>query len=130
MENLIQDYSIESTLNENLNELPFAFYCPETSGEVYWICDYDYEKRIVGTFKSEIKGDKASQSNFLKDMDEAMSVRDELIINGWLPMKKPEIMVTDPNGKERSLNRKERRFFERKQKQHIQKMSKLEGHTN
>lgn len=122
------EFSIESTLNKNMDEFPIGLYCPESGAKVYWLCDKDADGKIIGTFKSEIEGDTGKQSTFYGSREEAFFVRDTLLNAGWKPLKRPEVTVYDPNtGKDRAMSRKEKRRFQRMYTHEAKKYAKREG---
>ena len=47
-------------------------------------------------------------------MKEAIYMRDELIKAGWKPLKPPEITVKYDDGKEKPLNRDQKRYLAKK----------------
>ena len=110
--------TIENTLNIDDESLPFGFFNPETEGKLTWICNYGPDGDIVSVFSSGQDRDV----KFLKDLDEAKYMRDELIKHGWRKLKPPKIefTVTSEDGSQRSVNRKERRYIDKQ----IEKASK------
>lgn len=120
-----KSFDIEPVLNKTENP-PFGYYNPESDGKVYWVCNYDQEGVIISTFGYDDCGKKDRKINTLSSVGDAIKVRDELIKNGWRPLKAPEVS-TKIAGEERPLNRKERRMLERQLGSHIKKMSALEG---
>lgn len=123
--------NIEMDFNSNnLTTLPMGLMCPASGGKVYWLCSESTDVRecfAVGSFVSEMLGDKGKDVRTYKNMQEVEYTRDELLKHGWKPMDPPSIKIKDPNGVERPMNRKEKRFFEKKKEQYIKKMSKMEG---
>ncbi len=88
---------IENTLNKGDN-LPFGYYDPLCEGKLTWTCNYGITgKEIVSVFC--MKDDKIEKDvKYLNDLEEAKFCRAELIKNGWLPLKTPNINIT-VNGK-------------------------------
>lgn len=112
----IKPQEVESSLNREGDQLPFGYYNPETDGKLTWNCGYDQNNKIVSIFCAD-KGEKRCSQ--LKDLNEAIFVRDELIKAGWNKLIPPKIQLTmpDANGKQKPLNRKEKRYLERKIRQ-------------
>jgi hypothetical protein len=105
-------FSIENTLNKDVNNLPFGLYNPETEGKLTWICNYSQENNIVGVFSMDCKPNEPERElRVYKDLDEAKLIRDSLLDSGWQPIKPPKIAFTvrGSDGEPREMNRKERR---------------------
>lgn len=113
---------IENPLNQGDN-LPFGYLNPETEGKLTWICNEDAQGRITSVFIYDTGSGTDKKVAYLKDIKEAIDFRDELIRNGWTKLKAPEIQITYPgdDGKERPLNRKQRRALQRKLKKAAKK---------
>lgn len=83
---------IEDTLNRPGDILPFAYYNPKTEGKLTWVCNYGIEgTEIVSVFSMKGEG---REVKYLASMEEAKYARDELIKNGWLPLKLPQVNIT------------------------------------
>ena len=108
---------IENPLNVG-DELPFGYMNPETEGKLTWICNKDAQGTVTSVFAFDTGSGVEKKVSYLKDIDEAIQFRDELIRNGWTKIKPPKIEITYPgaDGKERPLNRKQRRALQRKLK--------------
>jgi hypothetical protein len=110
------------TVNDSSGSFPWAYFNPETEGQVTWNCGEDSEGKIVSIFSYNGGGDasqKARECTYLKDFNEALHFKNTLVQAGWQPTKPPKIDFTIDDGKggQRPLNRKERRFFQRKIRQ-------------
>lgn len=106
---------IENILNREGDILPFGYYKPETEGKLKWMCNYGLDGTdIVSVFAMVMEDGKVEKNTkYLKDIDQAKYVRDELINNGWLPIKLPEIKFKMSSD---GLNRKQRRELEKQMK--------------
>lgn len=114
--------NLEKSLNKHDDSLPYGYYCPESNGDVYWMCNYDHENKIVGVFANS-KNKSERQVDFFPTLVEAQKVREELIKHGWQKMKMPKISLTVPdgNGKQREISRKEKRFIQREADKYLKK---------
>lgn len=102
--------SFECTMNREDGSLPYGYYCPETEGKLTWICGEDAEGIITSVFCFDYGTHKDKKSSYLEDLDKAKYCRDELIKNGWRPLKPPEAKFKFPDEKDpRTLSRKEKR---------------------
>ena len=113
---------IENTLNRDGDILPFGYYNPINEGRLSWVCNYGITgTEIVSVFTMTPGVESATTEKnvkYLLDEKEAIYCRDELIKNGWLPLKLPEINITSSGGK--NLNRREKREIDKQ----IKKASK------
>lgn len=87
---------IENILNKEDDTLPYGFYNPETEGKLTWVCNYGIEgNEIISVYNMKVDGgDGHRDVKYLASLEEAKYVRDELIANGWLPLKLPDIKFT------------------------------------
>lgn len=107
--------TVENVLNKNGNNLPFGYYHPGMEGNLTWNCDFDTDGKVTSVFCMKLPdGGVDKKCAYLKDVDEARKYRDTLVEEGWLKTKPPEVVVKRPDGSETPLNRKERRYLERK----------------
>ena len=105
----------ESILNREDDSLPYAYFHPETDGKLTWICGPDSEGNITSVFCMDNGSTKDKKSEYIKNMDNAKFIRQELIKAGWKKLEAPEITFTFPGEKKsRKLNRKEKRFLKKK----------------
>ena len=110
---VLKSTEVESLLNREGNALPFGYHNPETEGKLIWMCNYDAEGRITSVFSFDKGTHREANTNYLKDMDEAISVRDELVNHGWKKMEAPKATFSYA-GDDKPLNRKQRRYLKRK----------------
>lgn len=122
MENEVSSgFTIENILNKDDNALPFGYFCPEDE-KLVWICgegpakDDGSPPDIISVFQ---RG-KDKDAKYLKNIEEAKFSRDELVKAGWLKLKPPKIEFT-VNGENKPLNRKQKRFLEKKVKDIVSK---------
>lgn len=88
---------IENTLNRNGDILPFGYYDPKLEGKLVWICNYGIEgEEIVSVFSMKEEG---RDIKYLNSIEEAKYMREELIKNGWQPLKLPEVNIKVSKGK-------------------------------
>ena len=83
------------------------------------ICNYGTERDIISVFCFD-HGDHSDRDvKILTDLTEALYVRDTLIQHGWKKLIPPKIefTISSDDGKQKPLNRKERRYLEKKIKQ-------------
>lgn len=93
-EQLPNGVTIETMLNRPGNVLPFGYYNPETEGKLIWMCNTGMEgDEIVSVFlmRASPPEEEHRDVKYLESIQQAIYVRDELIKNGWLPLKLPEI---------------------------------------
>lgn len=113
-----------SPLNGEDGKPPYGFFNPQLEDRLQWICNYDDNRRIVSIFRH--KNDDGTfdrQVGYLQDEAEAMRYRDELVANGWKPLKPPKITVKQPDGSDRPLNRQQRRILQRTAAREMKKAS-------
>lgn len=126
MAGMLKDCVLESDLNVDIDKLPIGMYNTKEES-IFWLCSEDAEGNISSTFYVEKDLErKVIQSTFLPDIQEVYRHRDVLKSEGWKYLKRPTIKVND-NGSSRDMNRKERRYVERKLNRNAKKMGKLEG---
>ena len=84
---------VDDILNRPGNILPFGFYNPSMEGKLVWMCNNGLEgNEIVSVFSMKFENKKDERDvKYLESMEQALYMRDELIKNGWLPLKLPEI---------------------------------------
>lgn len=114
-------FSVENTMNKDENTLPFGYFDPSMEGKLTWICSYgpphkDKEPDIVSIFTMDLGDHVEKEPKFLRDIDEAKFMRDELIKAGWRKLIPPKIefTVTREDGSKSSLNRRQKRALEKK----------------
>jgi hypothetical protein len=104
-----EEAKIENILNRKGDLLPFGYYSIDDE-RVSWNCGYDQNNKITSIFScSEDKGNR--QIAYLKDIKEAIYVRDELIKAGWKKLIPPEITVKYADGSDKPLNHKQKRML-------------------
>jgi len=114
-EEKIEEVEVESLLNRETGELPFAYFEPTTEGKLMWVCNYDAEGKITSVTQLP---DGQRRIAYLEDKATAEKIRDELIEHGWKKLKPPKVTLTYPGQKEgQPLSRKQRRHLQRKIKQ-------------
>jgi hypothetical protein len=126
LENSSNPYGIkvENLANRDGDILPFALFSPESEGKCTWNCGFDANGKITSVFCFKENGEtqrvvKVFDTPGMTEKDayrEAVSMRDELLKNGWLKLTPPQINFSVPDGKggTRNLNRKEKRRLLRK----------------
>jgi hypothetical protein len=110
-------FSIESQLNKDDKNLPFGLYNPETEGRLTWICGYGPSNDIIATFSFDTPGSPTEKDvRMLKDLNEAIFAKDELVKNGWKKIIPPQISftVSGKDGNKTPLNRKQKRYLDKK----------------
>jgi len=103
------DVQIQSILNKKDGTLPFGYFEPSQDGKLTWNCAIDQEGRIISVFCYNFGSHKDKQVSQLQNMNAALFARDELIKAGWHKLKTPEITITYEDGKEKPLNRAQKR---------------------
>jgi hypothetical protein len=104
---LAQTPEIEASYNRE-KELPFFYHCQIPTGTISWVCALGPDGEIMSVYK--FKPDKlgAAPENKemqLKSLEDAISVRDRHVADGWQPTDIPTIKANHAE----SLNRKQRR---------------------
>lgn len=105
------ELDLSKSFNQD-NNLPFAYFNPESEGKVTWNCNYDQDGKITSVFMFTGEGTPDRRISYLNSIEEARQTRDTLIQHGWQETKMPTIKFKSPEG-DRDLNRKERRMLER-----------------
>lgn len=96
-EKLPNGVTIENVLNREGDVLPFGYYNPETEGKLIWMCNNGIDgKEIVSVFymKASPPEEEHRDVKYLSSMKDAIYMKEELIKNGWLPLKLPEIKIS------------------------------------
>lgn len=118
------------------DKLPFAYFSVKDEGKTRWICNYGKKPNtstsssrssnvdrirssiddlvIVGVFVHEQNGQTQRDVKYLT-MAEAITIKNELIKEGWRPLEPPKIEFT-VDGEKKPLNRKQKRYIARKVK--------------
>jgi hypothetical protein len=112
----LSSINVESVVNREGDALPYAYYNPETSGKLTWMCGCDKEGKITSVFCFEKEdGSKDKKCAYLKDLAEAKYYRDQLSENGWKKLIPPkvELSMSGVDGSQKPLNRKQKRQLER-----------------
>lgn len=104
--------------NKEDGTLPFGLFEPTSEGKIVWICNYDAEMKITSVFVYDDGVTKRKIPSYHKELSEATFIRDELVNAGWKKLVPPKATFTYPDaqGKQRELNRKQKRHLQRKLK--------------
>lgn len=94
MKNTKDFIKIESIINRENDQLPFVYFHPPSEGKVTWHCGYDQDNKLTTVFCYKGVGEKDRKIGYLKDIDEALFFRDELVKEGWEKMKPPQITTS------------------------------------
>lgn len=113
-DSFLSGFKTESLLNREDGTLPFGYYNPESDGKVSWMCGHDAEGKITSVFKADTEDGPQKQCEYV-DETRAREMRDILIREGWKPIQPPKVDFTYHNGQK--LNRRQRKYMERKLKQ-------------
>ncbi len=112
-ETILETAEAESILNREGDILPFGYHNPETDGKLIWMCNEDAEGKITGVFSFDKGTNRENVCTYMKDLDEAKMIRDELVKNGWKKLEAPKISFSY-SGSDKPLNRKQKRYLKRK----------------
>jgi hypothetical protein len=107
---------INSLLNPDDDNLPFAYYSPQSDGKVTWHCGHDQNNKITSVFCYDGDGHKDKRPSYLNNVKEALNIRLQLIEAGWLKITPPEVTVKYADGTNKPLNRDQKRFLASKVK--------------
>ncbi len=111
----------ESILNRPDGSLPYGLYnpkVPEAQGSLVWNCGPDAENKITSVYCfTDASGAKDKQCDYVTE-EYARRARDELLKDGWLPIKAPKVEFTFEDGK--PLNHRQKKFVEKKLKKMMQ----------
>lgn len=114
IEESLRAMSFEKPFN-NGDVLPFALMEPHSQGKLVWVASRDEEERLISVFC--YKDSDGTEEKTVKELgsdQEAISVRDDLVVAGWIPYQVPEPVLKLPDGRTlNQLNRKERRAMAR-----------------
>lgn len=102
-----------SQSNIENDDLPFSYYHPQCDGKLIWLCNYDFDKNIISVFMYDFGDHKEKKIDKVESLEKARYIRQELINNGWILNKKPEVQITYPNS-DKPLNRKDKRKLQKK----------------
>lgn len=128
-ESFLENLKLDEVFNNPNGQLPWGLYNPKTDGNLTWNCGTDAEGKIISVFCMTLpNGEKEKKCDILPDMDEAKRFRKELENDGWQKLNPPKFVFTMPDeaGVQRPINRKQKRFLERKIKQGYDILSKDE----
>lgn len=73
--------------------LPFGYFHPQSEGQIFWICNYNKDNKIISVFANNNypKNDPQHQIvQELKDLNEAIFFRDALVKDDWQELKQPK----------------------------------------
>ena len=122
---VLDNAKAESILNQEGDQLPFGYFNPETEGKLIWMCNYDAEGKLTQVYSMDLGTHREPNVGYLETVDQAIVIRDELIRNGWQPLKAPDITFSY-TGDDTPLNRKQRRYLKKKIKQMDKKNNPFE----
>lgn len=108
---------VESLLNRDGDQLPYAYFHPESEGKLTWFCGEDAEGKITSVFCYDYGTHKDKKCQYLPSIEEAKKVRDTLTGGNpaWQKLKAPEVTFSFPGEKDpRPLTRKEKRYLKKK----------------
>jgi hypothetical protein len=143
--NPLTNVKIESNLNKDDGSFPWGYYNPNPQPSflenMTWTCSYDAKNNLTSVFcvtdkrVANTDNRKQKSASYLEDGDHedqitgvtrhftreelAANIRDKLVLSGWKKLAAPKIEFTMPDEKgiQRPLNRKQRRYLERKVRQ-------------
>lgn len=99
------------------DKLPFAYFDPYHEGNLTWICGEDATGKIVSVFKFEDAPEGDDRKVDYMTLEEAITVKNTLISEGWKAIVPPKVTITMPDGSDLStMNRKEKRNLVRHMK--------------
>ena len=113
---IIETSNAESILNREGDIIPFGYYNPELDGKLIWMCNEDAEGKITSVFSFDKGTNRENTCTYIKDIEEARMIREELIRHGWKKMETPKVSFSYA-GSDKPLNRKQKRYLKRKIKQ-------------
>lgn len=111
----INNFQVTSLLNRDGDILPFGYFNPKSEGKIFWMCDYDQDRKITSIIQYDYEGQKGRKIEYLENMEKALYYRDEFVKDGWKKIVPPKVEFTMEDG--RPLNRQEKRFLAKKMKQ-------------
>ena len=103
--------------------LPLLYKDP-LEKDVFWICDYDEDKKITSVFF----GHDERYSAYMDSEADAQRQEEMLKESGWVKCKKPEVTMSFENkhGSARKLKRKQERMAENEKKREEKKRRDIE----
>ena len=115
-ENSVESIDTQNVFNPEDGSLPFGYFDPSTEGKLYWICNYDAERKITSVVCYDYgNGQQDKEIKYVENMEEAKTMKDSVIQAGWVKLVPPKVTFTYPGQKEgQPLNRKQRRYLEKK----------------
>lgn len=121
---IAESASFTNSFNPSSGDLPFGYYEPSYDGKIYWICSYDSNKKITSVLVHNIEGDSGRDIKYLSSLEEAIKIRDDLLASNWKPITTPEMRMFH-QGKEVTLNRKQKKKMAKRVEQEIKKDSTM-----
>lgn len=109
----LESAKAESILNREGDILPFGYHNPKTDGKLIWMCNEDAEGKLTSVFSFDKGTNRENVCKYINDIEEAKMIRDELIKDGWMKVKAPEVNFSY-SGSDKPLNRKQKRYLKRK----------------
>jgi hypothetical protein len=98
-------------LLKGFDELPF-FYIDGKNTHIFWMCNRDQEGRITSVYKntdpSLPRGTPSKFIGYINTMEEAINIRNQLILDGWVEGQMPEITADMENWKAIPKKKKKR----------------------
>ena len=119
----IEDVKFNEKDKNNKDKLPFGYFYPPSDGKIYWICSYSKDNKIISSFfndeydKNDILHKHISE---LKNIDDAIKIKDDLINDKWLPLKTPTKYVIC-NGVKIEMNKKTKKILNKKMLDEVKK---------
>ena len=114
----VENVNTESIFNPKDGQLPYGYFDPEREGKLFWICNYDAERKITSVLVYDYGTHQDRHVQYMDSLEDAKEMRDTLVESGWKKLVSPKITFTYPGAKEgKPLNRKQKRHLRRKIKQ-------------
>lgn len=117
MESIIDNMEITAAFNSPDGKPPYAYKSVEAEGKVSWFCGYDEDEILTSVFVYR-NGDEQDRRIQYVEESQAMTIRDQLVLAGWVPVEPPKISLSygDRTVDKPLKARKVKRFLDKESK--------------
>jgi len=86
----VEGIKFEQVKKDETSNLPLMYMAP-FDNEVFWICDYDENKKILSMFFKHREDDR--HYAFFDSEEQALEQKELLVNTGWIKCKRPEVNI-------------------------------------
>jgi len=116
--------TIRITSYNNANgEMPYQLVCPQND-KITWTCGVDQTEKIteIYSYRGSDTEPPGKKGQYLMSKEEAISHRNQLLVNGWVPSKMPKARAMYPGMKPIEVGEEDSIKLNRRQKRNGAKM--------